>query len=162
MRTRPQSILFAAPGPLAAIPPSPRPTGGQVRPRGSRWVSTGCPPPIPRAGWQRIAVQGSPGRAWRRTHRLHPRAHSSPTMRASHAVMEPRPMIHGGRRASCRCFKNPPGRSWYGWGPSWGRHSRVPFTTQREPTKSLSGRGGGGEVVALRCGEPSVRPGRRA
>ena len=41
-------------------------------------------------------------------HRLHSRAHSSPTLRASHAVMEPRPMIHGAKRASCRCFENPP------------------------------------------------------
>ena len=48
-------------------------------------------------------------------------------------------MIHGGTRASCRCLENPPGRSWYGWGLSWGRHSRVPFTTRREATKSLSG-----------------------
>ena len=95
-------------------------------------------------------------------HRLYSRAHSSPTMRVSHAVMELRPMIHGGKRASCRCFENPPGRSWYGWGPSCGGHSRVPFTTRREATKSLSGRGGGGGLVALRRGEPSVRSGRRA
>ena len=77
-------------------------------------------------------------------HRPYSRAHSSPTMRASHAVMEPRPMIHGGKRASCRCFEKPPGRSRYGWGPSCGGHSRVPFTTQREATKSLSGAGEGG------------------
>ena len=44
-------------------------------------------------------------------HWLNSRAHSSPTMRASHAVMEPRLMIHGGKRASCRCFENPPDRS---------------------------------------------------
>ena len=73
-----------------------------------------------------------------------------------------RPMIHGGKRASCSCFENPPGRSWYGWGPSCGGHSRVPFTTRREATKSLSGLGGGGGVVALCRGEPLVRPGRRA
>ena len=77
-------------------------------------------------------------------HRPHSHVHSSRTMRASQVVIEPRPMIHCGNRASCRCFEKPPGRSGYGWGPSFGGHSRVPFTTQREATKSLSGRGGGG------------------
>ena len=76
--------------------------------------------------------------------RPHSRAHSSPTMRASNAVMEPRPMIHAWKRASCRCLEKPPGGSWYGWGPSCGAHSRVPFTTRRGAMKSLSGRGGGG------------------
>ena len=39
------------------------------------------------------------------------RAHSAPTIWASHAVMKPRPMIHGGKRASCRYFEKFPGRS---------------------------------------------------
>ena len=77
-------------------------------------------------------------------HWPHSRAHSSPTMRASQAVMEPRPMIDGGKRASCRCLEKPSGRFRYGWGCSCGVHSRVPFTTRREATKSLPGRGGGG------------------
>ena len=53
-------------------------------------------------------------------------------------------MIHRGKRASCRCFQKPPGRSRYGSGSSCGGHSRVPFTTRREATKSLPGSGGGG------------------
>ena len=77
-------------------------------------------------------------------HRPHLCAQSSPTIRAFHAVMKPRPMIHGGKRASCRCFEKPPGRSRYGWGFSCGEHSRVPFTTRSEAGKFLWGRGGGG------------------
>ena len=42
--------------------------------------------------------------------RLHSLAHSSPTIPASSVVMEPRPMIHRGKRASCRCFEKSPGR----------------------------------------------------
>ena len=53
-------------------------------------------------------------------------------------------MIHGGKRASFRCFEKPPARSRYAWGFSYGGHSRVPFTTRREATKPLLGRGGGG------------------
>ena len=137
-------------------------TGCQVLPRGSRWVSAGCRAPTPRAGCRRIVPQGSPGRAWRRTTGPTRAPNPSPTMRASHAVMEPRPMIHGGKRASCRCLEKPPGRSRYGWGPSCSGHSRVPFTTRGEATKSLSGRGGEGGVVDLCRGEPSVHSGRRA
>ena len=70
-------------------------------------------------------------------HRPHSRAHSSFTIRASHAVMEPHPMIHRGKRASCRCFEKPPGRSRYGWGSSCGGHSRVSSTTRREAKQSL-------------------------
>ena len=77
-------------------------------------------------------------------YRPHSRAHSTPTIRASHAVMEPGPTIHGGKRASCRCFQKLPGRSRYGWGSSCGGHCRVPFTTPREATKPLPGRRGGG------------------
>ena len=99
-------------------------------------------------------------------HRLHSRAHSSPTMRASHLFMEPRPMIHGGKRASCRCFENPPGRSWYGSGPSCGGHSTVTFTTRKKATKSLSGRGGGGgwspsAAVIHQCARAAVLRGSR-
>ena len=47
----------------------------------------------------------------------------------------------------------------YRWGSSCGGHSRVPFTTRREATKSMSGRGGGGGGDALCRGEPSVHPG---
>ena len=71
-------------------------------------------------------------------------------------------MIHGRKRASCRCFENPPGRSWYGWGPSCGGHSRVPFTTQEGGYEVLVRARGRGEVVALRRGEPPVRPGHCA
>ena len=97
---------------------------------------------------------------------LHSRAHFSPTMRASDVVIKPRPMIHGGKRACCRCFENPPGRSWYGWGFSCGGHSRVPFTTPREATKSLSGRGGGGgwspsAAVSRRCARAAALRGAR-
>ena len=114
--------------------PAPRITAGLCRMSGLH-LSSGM------AAYRCAGVSGARMAAH---HRLHSRAHSSTRMRASHAVMEPRPMIHGGKRASCRCCENPPGRSWYGWGPSCGGHSRVPFTTQREATKSLSGRAGGG------------------
>ena len=112
--------------------------------------------PHPLSGMAAYRCAGVSGARMAAHHRPHSRAHSSPTMRASHAVMEPRPMIHGGKRASCSCLENPPGRSWYGWGPSWGGHSRVPFTTRTEATKSLSGRGGGGgwspsAAVSHRC-----------
>ena len=100
--------------------------------------------PDPSSGMAAYRCAGVSGARVAAHHRPHSGAHSSPSIRASHAVMEPRPMIHGGKRASGRCFKGPPSRSWYGWGSSGGRHSRVPITTQREATKSLSGRGGGG------------------
>ena len=112
--------------------------------------------PHPLSGMAASRCAGVSGARVAAHYRPHSRANSSRTMRASHAVMEPRPMIHGRKRASCRCLENPPGRSWYGWGPSWGGHSRVPFTTRREATKSLSGRGGGGgwspsAAVSQRC-----------
>ena len=102
MRTRSQSILFAAPGPLAAIPPwsgpAPRITVGLGRVSGRH----------PSSGMAVYRCAGIPGARVAAHHQIQSRAHSSPTMRASHAVMEPRPMIHGGKRASCRCFENPP------------------------------------------------------
>ena len=121
-------------------------TGGRGPPRGSWLAAAGCAAPTPRAGWRRTSVRGT----------------SSPTIRASHAVMEPRLMIHRGKRASCRCFEKPPCRSRYGFGSSCGGHSRVPFTTRREAQKSLPGRGGGGGAAALCRGETSVHPGRCA
>ena len=122
--------------------------------------------PHHRSGMAAYRCAGVSGARVAAHHRLHSRAHSSPTMRASHAVMEPRPMIHGGKRASCRCLENPPGMSWYGWGLSWGGHSRVPFTTRREATKSLSGRGGGGgwspsAAVSHRCARAAALWGSR-
>ena len=106
-------------------------------------LGLGCGP-HPSSGIAVYRCAGVSGARLVAPHRAHLRAHPSPTMRASHAVMEPRPMIHGWKRASCRCFEKPPSRSRYGWGPSCGGHSRVPFTTRREATKSLPGRGGGG------------------
>ena len=100
------------------------------------------PPPLEQDGG--VLLRGGSGARVAAHHRPHSRAHSAPTIRASQAVMEPRPMIPGGKRASCRCFEKPPGRSQYGWGYSCGGHSRVPFTTRREAAKSLSARGGGG------------------
>ena len=44
-------------------------------------------------------------------HRLHSCAHSAPIMCASHAVMELRATIHGGKSAPRRCFERLPGRS---------------------------------------------------
>ena len=90
---------------------------------------------------------------------LHSRAHSSPTMRASHGVMEPRPMIHGRKRASCRCFEKLPGRSWYGWG---GRALQSAIHDTEGGYEVLVRARGRGRVVALRRVQPSVRPGRRA
>ena len=165
MRTRLQSILFGALGPLAAIPPSPPPRVVRSRPADHGGSRPGVrPPSLERDGG--VSCAGVSGARVAAHHRPHSRAHSSPTMRACHAVMEPRPMIHGGKRASCRCFENPPGRSWYGWGPSCGGHSRVPFTTRREATKSLSGRGGGGgwspsAAVSHRCAQAATLRGSR-
>ena len=118
--------------------------------------------PHPSSGMAAYCCAGAPGARGAAHHRPYSRAHSAPTIRASHAVMDPRPMIHGRKRASCRCFEKPPGRSRYGWGPSCGGPSRVPFMTRREATKRLPGREGGGGAVALCRGEPSVHPGRRA
>ena len=85
--------------------------------------------PHPSSGMAAYCCAGVSGARVAAHHWLHLRAHSSPTMRASHAIMETRLMIHGGKRASCRCFENPPGKFWYGWGPPCGGHSGVPFTT---------------------------------
>ena len=76
-------------------------------------------------------------------------------------VNPPRRIIHGVKRAPCRCFKKPPGRSRYGWGSSCSGHSRVPFTMQGRP-RSPRQRAGEWGAVALRRGEPSVHPGRCA
>ena len=43
-------------------------------------------------------------------HLLHSRVHSAPTMCASHAVMELRPMIHRWKSAPRRCFWETPGQ----------------------------------------------------
>ena len=64
--------------------------------------------PHHRSGMAAYRCAGVSGARVAAHHRLHSRAHSSPTMRASHAVMEPRPMIHGRKRASCRCLETPP------------------------------------------------------
>ena len=122
--------------------------------------------PNPSSGMTAYRCAGVSGVRVAAHHRLNSRAHSSPTMHASHAVIEPRPMIHGGKKASCRCFEKPPGRSWYGWGPSCGRPSRVPFTTRKEATKSLSGGGGGGgwspsAAVSHRCARAAALRGSR-
>ena len=152
--------------PPVAIPLPMCPTGARGPPCGSWWAAAGCAAPTPRAGWRRTVVRGSLGRAWRRTTAPHLCAHPSPTIPACHAVMEPRPMIHREKRASCRCVEKPPGRSRYGWGSSCGGHSRVPFTTRREATKSLSGRGGGGgqlpsDAVGHRCTRAAALRGSR-
>ena len=105
--------------------------------------------PHPSSGMAAYCCAGVSGARVAAHYRPHSRAPCSPTIRASHAVMKPPPMIHCGKRASCRCFEKPPGRSRYRWGSSCGRHSRVPFTTRREAIKSLSGRGGGGVSCPL-------------
>ena len=132
--------------------PAPRITMGRGRVCG----------PHPSSGMAAHCCAGASGARVAAHHRPHSRAHCAPTIRASKPVMEPRPMIHGWKRVSCRSFEKPPSRSRYGWGFSCGGHSRVSFTTRREATKSLSGRGGGGGAAALCRAEPSVRPGRRA
>ena len=112
--------------------------------------------PHPSSGMAAYRCAGVSGARVAPHNQLHSRAHPSPTMRASQAVMKPRPMIHGGKRASCRCLEKHPGRTWYRPEPSCGGHCRLPFTTRREATKSLSGRGGGGgwspsAAVSNRC-----------
>ena len=56
--------------------------------------------PHPSSGMAAYRCAGVSGAHVAAHHRLHSRAHPSPTMRASHAVTELRPMIHGGKRAS--------------------------------------------------------------
>ena len=144
-RKHPHPISSVALGPRVATFLPLRPTGGPDPPRRSWCPVAGCLAPTPRPGWWRTAERGPPVRAWRRTTGLHSRAHSAPNLRASDAVMEPRPIFHGGKRASCRCFEKPTGRFRFGPGSSCGGHSRVPFMTRRSATKPLPGRGGGGE-----------------
>ena len=162
MRIRPQSIPFAAPGPPAAIPPSPRPTGGQV-PAPRTMVGLGrVSGPHPRSGMAAYRCAGVSGARVAAHHRPHSRAHSSPTMRASHAVMEPRPMIHGGKRASCRCLENPPRQVLIQVGAllEWALQSVI-HNTEGGYEVLVRARGRG-RVVALRRSKPPVRPGRRA
>ena len=138
--------------------PAPRIMDGRGRvccPHPSSWMSAYC---CVGASSAHVAAH----------HRPHSRAHSAPTIRASHAGMEPRPRIHGGKRASCRCFEKPPGRSRYGWGFSCARQSRVPFATWREPQNPCrgAGEGGGGQLpsvpVSHRCNRAAALrgPGR--
>ena len=95
-------------------------------------------------------------------HRPHSRAHSSATMRASNAVMEPHPMIHGGERASCRCFEKPPRQVPVRVGaPLWRALQSAIHDTEGGYKVLVRARGRGG-VVALCRGEPLVHPGRRA
>ena len=70
----------------------------------------GCVAPIPRVRWQRTAVWEFPVRVVAH-HPSHWGAHSAPTMCASNAVMELRPMIHSGKTPPRRCFEKPLGRS---------------------------------------------------
>ena len=98
--------------------------------------------PHPWSGTAVYRCAAVPGAHVAAHHQPHSRAHSAPTIRASHTVMEPCPMIRGWKRASCRCFQKPPSRSRYGWGSARGGHSRVPFTIRREATKPLPGRRG--------------------
>ena len=114
--------------------------------------------PHPSRGMAAYRCPGVSGARMVPHHGPHLRAHSSPTIRASHVVMEPRLMIHGGKRVSCRGFGKPPGKSWYGWGSSCGGHSRVPFTTRREATNSLSRRrGGGGQLPSAAVSQRRTR-----
>ena len=64
--------------------------------------------PHPRSGMAAYRCAGVSGARVAAHHRPHSRAHSSPTMRASHAVMEPRPDDPRWERASCRCLEKPP------------------------------------------------------
>ena len=99
-------------------------------------------------------------------HRPHSRAHSSPIMRASHAAIEPRPMIHGGKRASCRCFEKSLA------GPGTGGGPLVPGTPEchsrhggrlQSPYQG-AGEGGGwspSAAVSHRCTRPAALRGLR-
>ena len=121
---------------------------------GGRWV---CGPHLS-SGMAAYCCAGVSGARVAAHHRPLSRAHSSPTIRASHAVMEPRLMIHRERRASCTCLEKPLSRSRYGWGSSCGGHSRVPLTTRREATKSLPGRGGeGGQLPSAALSHQCTR-----
>ena len=102
-----------------------------------------CGPP-PSSGKAAYCAAGAPGERVVVHHGLLSCPHSAPTMCASHAVMELRPMIHVWKSAPRRCFEKPAGRSKYGWRFSLVGPSRVPFTRWRQVTKSPLGRAGGG------------------
>ena len=58
--------------------------------------------PHPSSGMAAYRYAGVSGARMAAHHRPHSLAHSSPAIPVSHAVMEPRPMIHRGKGASCR------------------------------------------------------------
>ena len=118
--------------------------------------------PHPSSGMAAYRCAGVSGARVAAHHRLHSRAHSSPTMRASNAVMEPRPMIQGGKMASCRCFKNPPWQVLVRVGALLWRALKSAIHDTEGGYEALVWARGRKGVVALRRGEPSVRPGRRA
>ena len=116
--------------------------------------------PHPLSGMAAYPCAGVCGARVAAHYRLHSRAHSSPTMRASHAVMEARPMIHGGTRASCRCLeKNPPAGPGTGGGPLV---AGTPECHSRHGGRLRSPCQGTGEEGGGRRSEPSVHLGCRA
>ena len=82
----------------------------RAHPNNQRGPQPGVWPP-PSSGTAAYCGGGVPGARVVGNHWSKLRAHSAPTMCASHAVMEMRPMIHGGKSVPRRCFEKPPGRS---------------------------------------------------
>ena len=115
-------VIWARPadhgGPWPGVRPPPLEQNGGVLLRGGPRRACGGAPPAPFARPISRPLHGPPKRSWRL-------------------------IINCGKRAACRCYEKPPGRSQYGWGSSCDGHFRVPFTMRREATKRLPGRGGG-------------------
>ena len=73
--------------------------------------------PHPSSGTAAYPCAGVPGARVAAYNQPNSRGHFTPTLRASHAVMEPHLMIHGKKRASFRCFGNPSAGPGTGGGP---------------------------------------------
>ena len=71
-------------------------------------------------------------------------------------------MIHGGKRASCRCFENPPRQILVRVGALLGRALQSAIHDTEGGYEVRVRARGRGRVAALRRSEPSVCPGRRA
>ena len=107
-----------------------------------------------------VLIAGVPGECVVVHHRLHFCARSAPTMCASHAVMELRPMIHGGKRASV--FHETPRQVPVGVAMFLGGTPESAVHRVEGAHEIAAGARGRGQTVALSRREPSMHQGRRA